>query len=67
MDSKNPGNQARPTRATLDAMNRRSRAENANLVDDPGLSVADDLDLGSDPYNSTGRHVIIKSRLNRED
>lgn len=67
MNSHNTSKQARPTRATLDAMDRRTRVVNVDVIDGPELSVADDLDLGADPYNSTGRHVIIKSRLKLED
>ena len=67
MDSHKSDKYSRPTLATLDAMDKRTRAANVDIVDDPGLSVVDDTDLGGDPYNSTGRHVIIKSRLNLED
>lgn len=67
MDSQNSDKQSRPTLATLDAMNKRTRVVDVDAANDPELSVADDLDLGGDPYNSTGRHVIIKSRLNLED
>jgi hypothetical protein len=38
-----------------------------DLVDPEDLAIADDLNTGGDPYNSTGQHVIIKSRLNLED
>lgn len=31
------------------------------------LAIADDLNTGGDPYNSTGQHVIITSRINPED
>ena len=37
------------------------------LVNDSGLAIADDLEGSCDPYNSTGQHVIIKSKLNPED
>ena len=67
MNSHNTRKQGRPTRATLDAMNRRTRVVDVDVIDGPELSVADDPDLGGDPYNSTGRHVIIKSRLKLED
>lgn len=26
------------------------------------LSIADDTDLGGDPYNSTGQHIILKAK-----
>jgi hypothetical protein len=67
VDSHNSEKHARPTRATLDAMDKSSRVVNVTIVDEVELSVADDPDLGGDPYNSTGRHVIIKSKLNLED
>jgi len=31
------------------------------------LSISEDRDQGSDPYNSTGQHVIIKSRIDLQD
>ena len=31
------------------------------------LSISEDCDQGSDPYNSTGQHVIIKSRIDLQD
>jgi hypothetical protein len=34
---------------------------------DPELTIAEDLDLGRDPYNSTGRHVIMKPKIELED
>ena len=37
-----------------------------DLVDVSDLEIADD-DPGGDPYNSTGQHVIIKSRLDLGD
>jgi hypothetical protein len=67
VDSHNSDKQTRHTRATLDAMDKRSRVVNVDFIEEPELEVADDLDLGGDPYNSTGRHVIIKSKLNLED
>ena len=67
MDSHNTGKYTRHTRATLEAMDKRSRAANVEFSDEPELSVVDDVDVGGDPYNTTGRHVIIKSKLNLED
>jgi hypothetical protein len=31
----------------------------SELVEPPELSILDDSDMGGDPYNSTGTHVII--------
>lgn len=38
-----------------------------DLIDPQDLAIADDVNTGGDPYNSTGQHVIIKSRLDLED
>ena len=38
-----------------------------DLIDPEDLAIADDVNTGGDPYNSTGQHVIIKSRLDLED
>ena len=39
----------------------------SNLVESADLAISEDDDRGSDPYNSTGQHVIIKSKLISED
>ena len=39
----------------------------SSIKDVDGLAIADDFDIGGDPYNSTGAHCIIKSDKNRED
>ena len=31
------------------------------------LSISEDDDIGSDPYNSTGQHVIIRSKIDLQD
>ena len=38
-----------------------------DLIEVSDLAIADDLNTGGDPYNSTGQHVIIKARINLED
>lgn len=38
-----------------------------DLIAANDLAIADDLNTGGDPYNSTGQHVIITSRINHED
>ena len=48
------------------ANEEESRVVDANLVEATQLAITDD-DTGSDPYNSTGQHVIIKSKLIPED
>ena len=42
------------------------RVLHMDLVDVSDLEIADD-NLGGDPYNSTGQHVIIKSKLDLGD
>jgi len=43
------------------------RVIESRLVDAPELSISEDCDQGSDPYNSTGQHVIIKPRIDLQD
>ncbi len=38
------------------------RVLKSDLVKAPELSISDDYDTGSDPYNSTGTHVIIPEK-----
>jgi hypothetical protein len=49
------------------ANEEESRVVNANLIESAALTISDDDDTGSDPYNSTGQHVIIKAKLIPED
>ena len=39
----------------------------SELVDVNELSIMDDYDAGGDPYNTTGQHLVVKSRINIED
>lgn len=41
---------------------RNIRVIDAKLDIDAELSIADDADLGVDPYNSTGQHAILKAK-----
>lgn len=43
------------------------RVIKANLHEPFDLAISEDDDAGSDPYNSTGQHVIIKSKLQLQD
>ena len=38
-----------------------------DLLESSDLAIADDVNAGGDPYNSTGQHVIIKSKIDLED
>jgi len=37
------------------------------LANDSSLAVDEDFDLGCDPYNATGQHVIIKPKIPKYD
>lgn len=43
------------------------RVIESNLQEAVELSISEDDDKGSDPYNSTGQHIIIKSKLDLQD
>lgn len=45
----------------------RLRASREKSDRDSELTIADDPDLGCDPYNSTGRHVIMTTKIELED
>ncbi len=38
-----------------------------SLTKSANLAIADDIDDGCDPYNSTGQHVVIKTRLSQKN
>ena len=43
------------------------RVLDSSLAKAAELSISEDCDQGSDPYNNTGQHVIIKSKLELQD
>lgn len=43
------------------------RVIRSKLVAGDQLSISEDCDIGSDPYNSTGQHVILKSKFEPQD
>lgn len=43
------------------------RVLRSRLADANNLSIADDYDNGGDPYNSTGQHVILKSKKSAKE
>jgi hypothetical protein len=45
----------------------RPRVPRERPESDSDLAIAEDLDFGCDPYNSTGRHVIMKPKIELED
>lgn len=52
---------------SIDAGLESVRVLQLDLVEASDLAIANDFNTGSDPYNSTGQHVIIKSRMDLED
>jgi hypothetical protein len=53
--------------ARIDAKPHSVRVLQLDLVEAENLAIADDLNTGGDPYNSTGQHVIIEAKTNLED
>ncbi len=45
----------------------RMRAARKKTDSDEELTIADEIDIGSDPYNSTGRHVIMTLKTKLEE
>jgi hypothetical protein len=45
----------------------QARVLEANLIGVDDLAISEDDNKGSDPYNSTGQHVIISSKIDRQD
>lgn len=43
------------------------RVVQLDVIESSDLTIADDVNRGGDPYNSTGQHVIIKSKIDLED
>ena len=43
------------------------RVKKASLFEAADFAVSEEDDKCSDPYNSTGQHVIIKSRIDLQD
>jgi len=43
------------------------RVLKSKFVDENELSLADDYDIGGDPYNSTGQHVIVKPKTDIQE
>jgi hypothetical protein len=71
MNSHNPKSESvvRPgTAQTVQIVPERAdpRVISSNLVDIDQLSISEDCDTGGDPYNSTGQHVVIQSKINRQ-
>jgi hypothetical protein len=44
-----------------------ARVIRASSIEAADLAISEDDDKGSDPYNSTGQHVIIVSKIDVQD
>jgi len=55
--------------ASAGAIKENSEAPGQRLPPaiDSNLTVDEDFDLGCDPYNATGQHVIMKSKIAKDD
>ncbi len=51
----------------IEADQEEVRVIKSGLIKASELAISDDDDKGSDPYNSTGHHIIIKSRVDPLD
>jgi hypothetical protein len=54
-------NRRSAARGKSDFRNKASIVQ-TSLVQDDMLAIADDVDFGGDPYNSTGQHCIVKAK-----
>jgi hypothetical protein len=54
-------NRRAPRKVTRDI---RTEAQIVRTTSTTGgqLSISDDVDLGGDPYNSTGQHIVLKAK-----
>jgi len=53
-----------PVRVETD--HKDMRVLKSELVDANELSIEDDYNTGGDPYNTTGQHLVVKSRIKAE-
>ena len=69
MNSHNPKTESVVSKkpARIEADQEEVRVIKTNLVEAADLAISDDIDTGSDPYNSTGQHVIIRSKIDQQD
>ena len=67
MNSHNADKVVRDESVTVGADEDRVRVLKADVANESELRIEDDFDLGGDPYNSTGRHVIITPKELLED
>ena len=69
MDSHNPKTETvvKKESVRVETDHKGARVLQTDVLDAPELSIDEDFDIGCDPYNSTGQHVIIKSRKDPAD
>lgn len=67
MNSHNTKSVVRPETVQIVPERVDPRVIKSNLVNVDQLSISEDCDTGSDPYNSTGQHVILPSRTDLQD
>lgn len=67
MNAHNPEKMIKDETVRIESDDGSVRILRADLVGENDLSIDEGFDLGGDPYNSTGRHVIIKPKTNLED
>lgn len=54
------------TPATSDESIAEAAVLSTSLVTQSELSLDDDFDLGTDPYNSTGQHVVLSQKIRKD-
>lgn len=55
------------TPVVTEADKQDTEVVSASLTENSGLAIAEDAAVACDPYNSTGKHVILKAKLLQED
>lgn len=62
MNSHNPKSDsaAKPAPVAIASDHSEARVMQSDLQEADSLEISDEQDLGGDPYNSTGQHVIMK-------
>ncbi len=61
------GAQAKITGLRVKSDHEDVRVITSNLQEAAELSISDDPDMGGDPYNSTGQHIVLKIKRDLPD
>jgi hypothetical protein len=69
MSSHNTKTEPNKGRESLVIVSEREDARiiKSTLAQAVDLSISEDDDAGGDPYNSTGHHVVVRSKLAEQD